>query len=158
MMYGTPYGCLELTVHSMFDKYYIKDWFYRQFTKRHNFPTYLLQKVESYCNPTFSSKSPQQRYEDLEGTKFLFDEKEKEIWLIKKGIELYKQANKTKYEEMLAHNEEIKQKEIAILKITSMENCRPLETAANAKIAKENIEKRKNELEGHIRGLLLRKR
>lgn len=32
----------------------------------------------------FSAELPKQKIKDLEGTKFLFDDKETEIWLIKK--------------------------------------------------------------------------
>ena len=80
-----------------------------QFHKRPAFPAYLVPKIETYCTPMFSSESPKQKIEDLEGTKFLFDDKETEIWLIKKGIELHWAANKSKYEKMITDNEQVKQ-------------------------------------------------
>ena len=100
---------LEMRVHYCLRHDISEQYIVQQFRKRPVFPAYLVPKIETYCTPMFSSESPKQKIEELEGTKFLFDDKETEIWLIKKGIKLHRASNKSKYEKMITDNEQAKQ-------------------------------------------------
>ena len=105
-------------------RYDISERIVQQFHKRPAFPTYIVPKIETYCSPMFSAESPKQKIEELEGTKFLFDDKETEIWLIKKGIELHRVANKAKYEKMILDNEQAKQTWITVYKEKAQKQAR----------------------------------